>query len=236
MRSERRRFLLAFAAVLVGGPAWAQQTTMPPPTERRPLAERVERFERAERDQWLKPDEVIKTLGLRDGLVVADIGAGSGYFARRFARVVGPKGKVYAVDISADVIGYLKERAAKENLSNLETIVSREDDPLLPAHAVDLAFFSDTTHHIANRVPFFKKVKEALKSDGRMAVIDYAPDAKVRGFCSHEPEELVPVWQLVKEADEAGFDLVGVHTFLPRSYFLVFGLKPPLPAASPSPR
>ena len=225
MRSERRRFLLAFAAVLLGAPAWAQQTKMPRPTEQRPLAERIERFERPERDQWLKPDEVIKALDLKDGKVVADIGAGSGYFARRFARAVAPTGKVYAVDISADVLGYLKDRAARENLRNLETVVSREDDPLLPAHGVDLAFFSDTTHHIANRVPFFTKVRQALKAGGRMAVIDYAPDAKAKGFCSHEPEELVPVWQLVKEADEAGFTLVAVHTFLPRSYFLVFGLK-----------
>jgi arsenite methyltransferase len=236
MLSDRRRFLYALAVLALAAPTGAQQTKLPPPTERRPLPERVERFERPERDQWLKPDEVIRALGLRDGMVIADIGAGSGYFARRFARVVGSKGKVYAVDISADVMGYLKDRAAKENLTNLETVVSREDDPLLPAHAVDLAFFSDTTHHIDKRAAFFKKVRETLKTDGRMAIIDYAPDAKVRGFCSHEPEELVPVWQLVKEADEAGFDLVGVHTFLPRSYFLVFGIKPPLPAAPPSPR
>jgi cyclopropane fatty-acyl-phospholipid synthase-like methyltransferase len=236
MRSERRIFLSALVVLALGAPTRAQQTKLPPPTERRPLPERVERFERPERDQWLKPDEVIKALGLRKGAVVADIGAGSGYFARRFARVVAPKGKVYAVDISADVMGYLKERAAKEGLANLETIVSREDDPLLPARAVDLAFFSDTTHHIANRASFFKKVRETLKTDGRMAIIDYAPDAKVRGFCSHEPEELVPVWQLVKEADEAGFDLVGVHTFLPRSYFLVFALKEPPPAAAPPSR
>jgi SAM-dependent methyltransferase len=236
MRSERRIFLSALVVLALGAPTRAQQTKLPPPTERRPLPERVERFERPERDQWLKPDEVIKALGLRKGAVVADIGAGSGYFARRFARVVAPKGKVYAVDISADVMGYLKERAAKEGLANLETIVSREDDPLLPARAVDLAFFSDTTHHIANRASFFKKVRETLKTDGRMAIIDYAPDAKVRGFCSHEPEELVPVWQLVKEADDAGFDLVGVHTFLPRSYFLVFALKEPPPAAAPPSR
>jgi len=226
MRSDRRRFLASTIGLLcLGGAAWAQQTKMPRPTEQRPLAERIERFERPERDQWLKPDEVIKALELKDGKVVADIGAGSGYFARRFARAVAPTGKVYAVDISADVLGYLKDRAAKESLRNLETVVSREDDPLLPAHGVDLAFFSDTTHHVANRVPFFKKVRESLRPGGRMAVIDYAPDAKAKGFCSHEPEELVPVWQIVKEADEAGFSLVAVHTFLPRSYFLVFGLK-----------
>src|SRR2546428_3416616 len=184
MNDERRRCLTTVAAAVCGCalalPALAQQTRMPRPTEERPLAERIERFERPERDQWLKPDEVIKALELRDGVVVADIGAGSGYFARRFARAVAPQGRVYAVDISADVLGYLKDQAAKESLKNLEVVVSREDDPLLPAHGVDLAFFSDTTHHIANRVPFFRKVRAALKDHGRMAVIDYAPDAHVK--------------------------------------------------------
>jgi ubiquinone/menaquinone biosynthesis C-methylase UbiE len=211
--------------------ARADQTKMPRPSEARPLAERVARFERPERLAKLKPDAVIKELGLRDGMVVADIGAGSGLFARPFARAVAPRGKVYAVDISADIMGYLRDRAKEEKLANLEVIVSREDDPLLPPRSVDLAFFADTTHHIANRVPFYKKMTEGLKPDARVAVIDYPPEASANGWSSHQPEELVPRSQVIAELEEAGFRFVREWDILPQNYFLLFERKP---AAGPS--
>src|SRR5262249_11599845 len=131
-----------------------RQERMPPPSQERPLSHRVESFERPERASWQKPDEVVQALGVKNGDVVADIGAGTGYFTRRFAKAVEPDGKVYAVDVAADVLDYLKERADQEGLRNIVTIVSRDDDPMLPQGAVDLAFFCDTTHHIAGRVNF----------------------------------------------------------------------------------
>jgi ubiquinone/menaquinone biosynthesis C-methylase UbiE len=154
--------------------------------------------------------------------VVADIGAGTGYFSRRLAKAVAPEGKVYAVDIAADILGYLKERADKENIHNLETIVSHEDDPMLPASAVDLAFFCDTTHHIPNRMNFYRKLARALKEHGRMAIVDYPPDSSQH---PHSPDQLVPRSQAISEAEEAGFTLVKDLQFLPRQYFLVFEKK-----------
>ncbi len=167
-------------------------------------------------------DEVVKALELKKGDVVADIGAGTGYFTRRFAKAAAPDGKVYAVDVAADVLGYLKEQAEKQNLHNIETIVSREDDPMLPANSVDLAFFCDTTHHIAKRVDFYRKLSPALKEHGRMAIIDYPPDGPQH---PHNPEELVPRSQVIDEAEEAGFKLIEDFKFLPRHYFLVFQKK-----------
>ncbi len=202
--------------------ALAQQTSLPPATQDRPLKDRIASMERPERDAWQKPDEVVKALELKNGDVVADIGAGTGYFTRRFARAVAPDGKVYAVDIAADILGYLKERADKENLHNLVTLVSREDDPMLPANAVNLAFFCDTTHHIANRVSFYRKLGPALKEHGRVAVIDYPPDSPQH---PHNPEELVPRSQVISEAQEAGFKFVKDFQFLPRHYFLLFEKK-----------
>ncbi len=112
-----------------------RQERMPPRTQDRPLADRINSFERSERDSWQKPDEVVQALALKNGEVVADIGAGSGYFTRRFAKAVAPEGKVYAVDVAADVLGYLQEQADKEGLHNIETIASRENDPMLhPPH------------------------------------------------------------------------------------------------------
>jgi predicted methyltransferase len=196
-----------------------QQERMPPRTQDRPLEDRIKSGERPERGSWQKPDEIIQALGLKNGEVVADIGAGTGYFTRRFAKAVAPDGKVYAVDVAADVLGYLEEEANKEGLHNIVTIVSREADPMLPKDAVDLAFFCDTTHHIANRVNFYRAMSPGLKEHGQLAIVDYAPGAQRN---PHPPEELVPRSQVISEAEDAGFKFVKDFTFLPYQYFLVF--------------
>ncbi len=207
-------FLVFFAA------GYAQkQTSMPPPTQARPLKERIVSFERPERDEWQKPNEIIEALELKNGTVVADIGAGSGYFSRRFAHAVAPRGKVYAVDVAADILSYLKEQADQQDMRNIETIVSREDDPMLPASSVDLAFFCDTTHHIAKRVDYYRKLWPALKEHGRMAIVDYPPGG---AHSPHNAEELVPRSQVISEAEGAGFKLIKDLQFLPRQYFLLF--------------
>jgi predicted methyltransferase len=208
-------FVLVFASV-----AAAQQTTMPRPTTARTLESRVSGYERTERDAWMKPDEVVKALQLKNGDVIADIGAGSGYFARRFANAVAPNGKVYAIDIDTEVLGYLKDRAARENLANLLTVASTETDPMMPAGGADLAFFCDATHHIAGRVPFFGKVAQGLKPQGRMVVIDFPPGSSRTG---HAANELIPQTQLISEAEQAGFTFVKAHELLlPDFYFLEF--------------
>ena len=200
-------------------PTQAAQQGMPPRTQDRPLQDRIRSGERPERDSWQKPDEVVQALGLKNGDVVADIGAGTGYFTRRLARAVAPDGRVYAVDVAADVLGYLKQEAEKEGLRNIVTIVSQEDDPLLPANSVDLAFFCDTTHHIAKRTAFYRRMLPGLSPRGRLAVIDYPPGGE---HAPHPPEQLVPRSQAISEAEEVGFKLAGEFQFLPRQYFLVF--------------
>jgi arsenite methyltransferase len=196
-----------------------QQERMPPRAQDRPLADRISRFERPERASWQKPDEVVQALALKNGEVVADIGAGTGYFTRRFAKAVAPDGKVYAVDVAADVLGYLQEQADREGLNNIVTIVSREDDPMLPKDTVDLAFFCDTTHHIADRVHFYRRMNRGLKEHGQMAIVDYAPGAP---RTPHPSEEHVPRTQVIKEAEDAGFKFVNEFKFLPNQYFLLF--------------
>jgi predicted methyltransferase len=218
---------LAPAVVLaLASLALADQTQRPAPSDLRPVEERVSRWERPERESKLKPEEVIKALEIREGMAIADIGAGSGLFARRFARAVGPKGKVYAVDVSPDILGYLRDRAKRENLANLEVIVSKEDDPMLPPRSVDLAFFSDTTHHIADRMALYAKMNAALKDGARVAVIDYPPEGAAKGWTSHKAEELVPRSQVIDELDRAGFRLVREWDILPQNYFLLFERKP----------
>lgn len=219
-----RRFLLSFfrallSLLLLVGMGWAQQTEMPPRTQDRSLADRIRSQERPERDQYLKPDEVIKALNLKNGKVVADIGAGTGYFTRRFARAVAPNGKVYAVDIAADVIDYQKQRAKQENLNNIVFIVSQPADPLLPADSVDVAFFCDVIHHLENRVGYYKTLIKDIKPPGYMAIIDYPPDSPRR---PHPPNQLVPREQAISEAEQAGFKFIKDIPILPDYYFLLF--------------
>jgi predicted methyltransferase len=183
---------------------------------------RADEFRDPERDRWQKPDEVLAALDLKKGDVVADIGAGMGYFTTLFAQAVGPRGKVYAVDIAAQVLEYLKKEARKQNLNNIQIVVSRKDDPLLPAGSVHLAFFSDTIHEIAGRVDFYRKVRRALKPNGRMAVIDWIPATEKRGETRNESWGQVSRDVTVREAEEAGFRLVKEPKFLAEEYFLVF--------------
>jgi ubiquinone/menaquinone biosynthesis C-methylase UbiE len=199
-----------------------QQTAMPPRTQDRPLQDRIATMERAQRDEWQKPDEVVKALALNNGDIVADVGAGSGYFSRRLSRAVGPSGKVYAVDVAADILAYLKERADQEGLRNIVTIVSQPDDSRLPADSVDLVFFCDTTHHIDSRVAFYRKLISAVRQHGRMAIIDYPPDSP---HAPHKPEQLVPRAQVISEAEQAGFKFIKDFQFLPYHYFLMFEKK-----------
>lgn len=214
----------ALAIFLLLAPACAHpgeqaQQRLPPRTQDRPLQDRIRSAERSERDSWQKPDQVVQALALENGDVVADIGAGTGYFARRFARAVAPDGKVYAVDVAADVLGFLQQEAGKEGLRNVVSIVSQENDPLLPRDAVDLVFFCDTTHHIANRTEFYRRMASGLKQHGRMAIVDYPPGGE---HAPHPPDQLVPRSEAIREAQEAGFALVREFSFLPRQYFLLF--------------
>ncbi|MFN7949707.1 MAG: methyltransferase domain-containing protein [Blastocatellia bacterium] len=203
-----------------------RQTAMPPKTTDRPLRDRLATFEKEDRDSWQKPDEVIKVLNLKPGAVVADVGAGSGYFTRRLARAVGDKGRVYAVDVDAEILSWLKDEAGKMKLSNVEIVISKDDDPMLKPDSVDLIFVCDTAHHIANRVPFYRKLAAALKKGGRFVNLDIPPDAHAKGLCRHDPEMLVPREEAIEEAAQAGFKLDKEYNFvLPKQYYLVFKKK-----------
>jgi ubiquinone/menaquinone biosynthesis C-methylase UbiE len=118
------------------------------------------------RDEWQKPHEVVTSLGLRSDEVIADIGAGSGYFARRFAHHAA---KVYAVDIDEALLGLVRERAP----ANVETVVAKADDPMLRENSVDTIFICDVLHHIGNRQAYYPKLARALRPGGRIVIVDF---------------------------------------------------------------
>jgi len=173
-------------------------------------------FDAAERDEWQKPDEVLRVLAPAPEAVVADIGAGTGYFTLRLAPLV-PRGRVYAVDIETEMVKHLALRAAARGLANVIAVRGSPEDPRLPG-AVDLALVVDTYHHIEDRELYFSRLRGRMKPGGRLAVIDFKPDAPM----GPPPAARLAPEQVKAELDKAGFLFAEEHGFLPHQYFLVF--------------
>jgi cyclopropane fatty-acyl-phospholipid synthase-like methyltransferase len=176
----------------------------------------AKRFEDPDRDAWQKPDAVVAALELRPDAKVADVGAGTGYFAVRLARAV-PHGRVYAVDIEPDMVRYLGERARREGLENLTAVRGEPHDAKLP-EPVDLMLVVDTYHHIGERVAYFQGVRARLTPGGRLAIVDYRTESQ-RG---PPPQHKLAPEQVEAELKAAGYRRVASHGFLPDQYFLVF--------------
>ena len=157
----------------------------------------IENLERPQRVANQKVEEVIARLDLKPGLVVADIGAGTGVFSRPLAKGVGPTGKVYAVDILAPVLAYLDERAKQEQLTNIQSVLGEPGDPKLPANDVDLAFFNDVLHHIEHKQAYLAALAKHMKPGSRMAIVEFDnqgdPSRRIEGLPMLEKAE-VAAW------------------------------------------
>jgi arsenite methyltransferase len=200
----------------------------PSPHHRRPadVHQYLEHLDRAERDTDQQPDKVVEALSLKAGLSVADIGAGSGYFTRRFIRAVTEKGKVYAIDIEPDMLQYAKDTIARMPApSTVEFILAQPDNPHLPPQSADLIFLCNVYHHLDHRSAYFGNVQSALKPGGRIAIIDFYHDAR-SGDVGFPRKHLVPRDTVVAEMADAGFQLTREHEFLPKQYFLEFSPAP----------
>lgn len=132
----------------------------------------INRLERPDRLPGLRIDDVIAALSLKDGDVIADIGAGPGAFTIPFAQAVGPSGKVLAVDLWPELMDYVNEKARTKGVTNIETILCKPDDPSLPSDQVDIAFFHDVFHNVPDRQAYLQLLAAYLKTDGRIAIIE----------------------------------------------------------------
>jgi SAM-dependent methyltransferase len=173
-------------------------------------------FDDPARDAWQKPDEVLNALHLQRTDRVADLGAGTGYFSVRIAKLV-PEGKLFSIDIEPEMLHHLRERAHHENLGVLVPILASAESANLP-EPVDLVLVVDTYHHIDNRIAYFSKLKGSLRSNGRLAIVDFKADSPE----GPPPEHRIPPESVTSELEAAGYTLVATHPFLPRQYFLVF--------------
>ena len=213
----------ALAALqLASAGAFAQATAPPQEMHRRhgdPTAY-IASLDDPARDAYQKPDEVLEALALRPGEVVADIGAGSGYFTVRLARAVGQAGHVYAVDVSPDMIRHLNRRLRDAGFRNVSTVLSEPDDPLLPQASVDRVVIVDTWHHVEDQPSYLEHLKRVLRPGGQVVHIDFRKGDDVP--VGPPPAMKIAREDLVREMEDAGFRLAAEHTFLPYQYFLVF--------------
>jgi ubiquinone/menaquinone biosynthesis C-methylase UbiE len=189
----------------------------------RPVAEWAKTLEAPERVAGLKIDQILASLALEPGQVVADLGAGTGLFSVPLARAVGPKGKVYAVEIDPGFVDYIKKKAADQGVANVVTVLGKPSDPSLPAADVDLAFLHDVIHHIADRPGYLKHLARYLKPSARIAVVDLNP--------AKSPHRDDPALQVTKENLQAwmrdiGFTNAREIALSDDKWFVVYSLRP----------
>jgi arsenite methyltransferase len=180
-------------------------------------------LEPPDREAWQKPEQVMDALQIAEDSVVADLGAGGGWFTIRLARRVGPHGLVYAEDVQRLMIEAIERRVQREGLANVKTVLGEYDDPFpgLPANTLDAVLIVDAFHEMDHPVVVLRNVGRALKPDGLIGIIGYRQGEGGPG--PDNPEDRVAPTAIVDAARAAGLKLAGQDRFLPYQYFLRFG-------------
>jgi ubiquinone/menaquinone biosynthesis C-methylase UbiE len=176
-------------------------------------------LEGPDRDAYQKPEQVMDALRIGDGSVVADLGAGGGWFTVRLARRVGPNGRVYAEDVQPQMIEAITRRVQREGLRNVVPRLGTHDDPKLPARGVDVVLMVDTYNEVEARVALLKNIALALNRDGRLGIVNFKKDG---GGPGPSMDDRVDPDVVIRDAQAAGLRLHSRETFLRYQYFLVF--------------
>lgn len=165
---------------------------------------------------------VIPYLNVNKGDVIADIGAGGGFFSFKLSEAVGETGKVYAVEISKESVDFIRKETREKGITNIEVVLATRDDSKLKPGTIDLIFIRNAFHDIANRVNYFSKLKSVLKKNGRVAIIDYDPEKLgfMRNLMGHSLEEKT----IRNEMKKAGYRHIRSYPFLRQQSFNVFAM------------
>jgi predicted methyltransferase len=215
--------LLACLWVPVPAPVRTQSGSAAPSPQRKtstPYTGDLSIFDPRGRDERLQINRVMDMLGIEPGKNVADIGAGSGWFTVRAARRVTGSGTVYAVDINPEAIQYIDRRANKEQLRNIKTILSKPDDPQVPAHSIDVVLLLKTYHEVAHPIVLLSNLRSSLKPGAKIGIIDRNGNGANHGVSKDV---------VVREAAQAGYELRDSQDFVKADgmdYFLIFTEKP----------
>ncbi len=176
-------------------------------------------LEAPDRDEWQRPHQILDALGVAEASVVADVGAGSGWFTVRLARRVGPNGRVYAQDVQQEMLAATTRRVRREGLANVTPVLGRGSDPGLPAGALDAVLVVDVLHEIEDRVTLLANLGRAMKPGGLIGIVDFKPGGAGPG---PDAGDRVPPEDVELAATRAGLVLRRRETFLPFQYFLIF--------------
>lgn len=213
-RVHRVSAVAALALALLTAPAEAQQRQhgrLFPPQD-------LGLLEGPDRDAWQRPEQIMDHLGIAEGSVVADLGAGGGWFTIRLARRVGPNGRVYAQDIQPEMIGAIKRRVDREGLKNVDTVLGTTADPQLPA-PVDVVLIVDTYHEMDDPQTLLRKVRASLKPGGRVGIVEFTKNGHGPGPAM---EERADPERVIRDAQAAGLRLESRGNFLRYQYLLEF--------------
>ncbi len=176
-------------------------------------------LDRAEREAEEQPTRALQIMQITPGLTVADIGAGSGYFTERLARLVGPTGRVFATDIQQGMIDLLKRRLSAERIQNVTVILSEPSNPRLPTGTIDLALMVDVYHELDDPQTVLGHIRTALKPGGRLVLVEYkGEDPTIPILPSHK----MTVAQAKIEVEAEGFVMTTANSSLPRQHVLIF--------------
>lgn len=219
------RFVSALLYLVLASELLAQEQSVRPGINehyRQPdFAAWVERFEHEGREVYDKRMQIVEAVDLREGMQVADVGAGTGLFSKLFSAAVGNSGKVYAEDISEGFIRNIDRVAREKGLSNVVTVMGTDKDTRLPVNTMDRVFVCDTYHHFEYPQSMLASIRQAMKPDAMLIVIDFV---KQRGVSSEWVMNHVRADKptVIKEIEAAGFQLTREENFLRTNYFLVF--------------
>lgn len=176
-------------------------------------------LERSERELEELPGAAIDKFGLKPGMVVADVGAGVGYFTIRLAQRVGPAGRVFAVDVQPEMLTILRDRAKKSGVKNIFPILGSESDPRLPPDSCDFILMVDVYHELSQPQKMLRKLRQALRKDGRLVLLEYRkedPHIPIRA------DHKMTVEEAKAELEAEGFTLQQTLPDLPRQHILIF--------------
>jgi ubiquinone/menaquinone biosynthesis C-methylase UbiE len=177
----------------------------------------AKRFDDPKRDAWQMPTKVVGYAEVGAGQVVADLGAGTGYFLSHLSKAVGDEGRVLALDVEPNLVAHMKKRVESEGLANVEVREVKPDDPGLEPKSVDVVLIVDTWHHIDDRVTYSRKLRDALRSGGRVVVVDFTMASPMGPPKQHR----IPPERVASELTEAGFAASIPSVDLPRQYVVV---------------
>jgi ubiquinone/menaquinone biosynthesis C-methylase UbiE len=223
-----RRTAWIWPLLLATGIACAQQQhAQEPPAKREPAnvmswqgAAWLEREGRAEQE---KPEVVIQAMQIREGMSVADIGAGTGFFTRRLAKAVGTTGKVYAEDIQPEMIDLLKKDMETEGIKNVVPVLGTETEAKLPAHGVDRVLLVDVYHEFQKPEPMLASIRESLAPGGTVILVEYRLEGDTASHINIKHR--MSVEQVLSEWNAAGFELANRIESLPSQHIFVFSAR-----------